>query len=282
MTVTEAQGNKDLIKVDRRAVVHPKAKLAPGVSIGPYAVIHEHVSIGEGTEIGAHCVIEGHTTIGRDCKIFSGAVIGSIPQDLKFKGEQSRLIIGDRNKIREYVTINPGTEGGGGKTVVGSDCLFMAYSHVAHDCIIGNNVILANSVALAGHILIEDRAIVGGLVGVHQFVRIGKLAMIGGCSRVVQDVPPYATCVGYPAKIFGVNSEGLKRAQLPHETKDTLHRAFKVLFYSKHSLPRGIESVEKQFDGTPELDHLLGFLRQSKRGICKSSSHQPNGHSDDR
>ncbi len=281
MTLAEAQ-EKNIIKVDRTALVHPKARLAPGVTIGPYAVIQEHVSIGEGTEVGAHCVIEGNTTIGRDCHIFTGAVIGSIPQDLKFKGEDSQLIIGDRNKIREYVTINPGTEGGGGKTVIGSDCLFMAYSHVAHDCLVGNQVVLANSVALAGHIVIEDKAIVGGLVGVHQFVRIGKMAMIGGCSRVVQDVPPFATCVGYPAKIYGVNSEGLKRANLPHDTKDRLHRAFKVLFYSKHSLPHGIAEAEKIADSFPELEHLLGFLRQSKRGICKSSVHQQNGQNEDR
>ena len=153
------------------AIVHPKAQLAAGVRVGPYAVIEEQVTVGPRTTIGAHCVLEGRTTIGADCQIFTGAVIGSIPQDLKYQGEESTLSIGDRNKIREYVTINPGTAGGGGKTVIGSDCLLMAYAHVAHDCIIGDRVIIANSAALAGHITIEDRAIVGGLVGIHQYVR---------------------------------------------------------------------------------------------------------------
>src|SRR3989338_6862944 len=181
------------------AIVHPGAQLADGVEIGPYTVIQEHVTLGPGTKVGAHCVVEGRTTIGADCELFSGAVVGSIPQDLKYAGEQSALIIGDRNKIREYVTINPGTEGGGGKTVIGSDCLLMAYSHVAHDCLIGNRVVIANSAALAGHIVVEARATIGGLVGIHQFVRIRALAFVGGCSRLSQDVPPYATVVGYPA-----------------------------------------------------------------------------------
>src|SRR3989338_2501782 len=218
------------------AIVDPQAELSSGVVVGPYAVIGPQVRVGPQTAVGAHCVLEGCTTIGADCQIFTGAVIGSIPQDLKYEGEKSELIIGDRNKIREYVTMNPGTSGGGGKTVVGSDGLFMAYSHVAHDCVLGDRVVLANSAALAGHITIEDRASVGGLVGIHQFVRVGTLAFIGGCSRVVQDVPPYSICVGYPAKVFGINSEGLKRAGMSAETKQRLHRAFKVLFNSKLSM----------------------------------------------
>jgi len=257
-------------QVHRTAIVHPKAQLAEGVTVGPYAVIEEHVSIGPGTHVGTHCVIEGQTTIGADCEIFTGAVIGSVPQDLKYRGEVSQLIIGDRNKIREYVTINPGTEGGGGKTTVGSDCLFMAYAHVAHDCLIGDHVVIANSAALAGHITIEDRAIVGGLVGIHQFVRVGTLAMIGGCSRVIQDIPPYATCVGYPAKIYGLNSEGLRRAGVSTESKDRLHRAFRVLFHSKLSMPHAIEQVGQAADSCVELQHLLNFIRQSKRGVCRA------------
>src|SRR3989338_2597498 len=209
------------------AIIHPKAKLGEGVSVGPYTVIGEHVTIGDGTAIGAHCVIDGRTTMGTDNQIFTGAVIGSIPQDLKYRGEETILVIGDRNKVREYVTINPGTEGGGGKTAIGSDCLLMAYAHVAHDCLLGDRVILANSVALAGHIHVEDGAIIGGLGGVAQFVRIGTLAIIGGCSRVIQDVSPYSTCVGYPAKVFGLNREGLKRAGVPSATVAQLHRAFR-------------------------------------------------------
>ena len=258
------------VTVHPTAIVHPRAKLGPGVVIGPYSVIQEHVTIGAGTRVGAHAVLEGHTLLGEDNEIFTGAVIGSIPQDLKYRGEHSTLTIGDRNKIREYVTINPGTEGGGGKTVIGSDCLFMAYSHVAHDCFIGNRVILANSAALAGHITIEVRAVVGGLVGLHQFVRVGTLAIVGGCSRVIQDVPPYSTCVGYPAKVFGLNIEGLRRAAVPTATRDRLHRAFKVLFNSKLSVSSAVKQLDGQAEACPELEHLLAFVRESKRGVCRA------------
>ncbi len=260
-------------EIHSTAVVHPKARLAEGVSIGPFSVIAEHVSIGAGTRIGAHCVIEGRTSVGAYCQLFTGAVIGSMPQDLKYRGENNELIIGDRNLIREYVTINPGTEGGGNKTVLGSDCLLMAYSHVAHDCIVGNHVVLANSAALAGHITVEDRAIIGGLVGIHQFVRVGTMAMVGGCSRVVQDVSPYAMVVGYPAKVFGLNNEGLRRAGVANEVKDQLHKAYKVLFYSKLSMSHALEEVVKTTQGaTVELTHLLDFIRHSKRGVCRASS----------
>jgi len=255
------------------AIVHSKARLEAGVSVGPYSVIGECVAIGSGTVIGAHCVIDGRTTMGRDNQVFTGAVIGSIPQDLKYRGEDTVLLIGDRNKIREYVTINPGTEGGGGKTVIGSDGLFMAYAHVAHDCLLGDRVVLANSVALAGHITIEDRAVIGGLVGVHQFVRVGTLSITGGCSRVIQDVPPYATCVGYPAKVFGVNSEGLRRAGVNEENRRALHHAFRILFHSKLSMSHALEQVAQEFGARvacAELQHLLDFIRQSKRGVCRA------------
>ena len=254
-------------QVHRTAIVHPKATLGPGVSVGPYTVVEEHVTVGARTRIGAHCVLEGRTTIGEECQIFTGAVIGSIPQDLKYRGEPSTLTIGDRNKIREYVTINPGTEGGGGRTTIGSDCLLMAYAHVAHDCTVGNHVIIANSAALAGHINIEDDAVIGGLVGIHQFVRVGRLAIIGGCSRVVQDIPPYSTCVGYPAAIFGVNREGLRRAGVSSDVQRRLHRAFRVLFYSKLAMSHALQEVAQTADRCPELQHLIAFIRASKRGI---------------
>ncbi len=253
------------------AIVHPDAALGRGVTVGPYAVIGAQVTVGAGTTVGAHCVLEGRTTLGEDNQIFTGAVIGSIPQDLKYHGEASTLSIGDRNQIREYVTINVGTEGGGNRTVIGSDCLLMAYSHVAHDCRLGDHVVLANSAALAGHITIEDRAIVGGLVGIHQFVRVGKLSMIGGCSRVVQDIPPYSTCVGYPAKVFGLNSEGLKRAGITQAAKERLHRAFRVLFYSQLSMSHAAANVAKDADHSPELQHLLTFIRTSQRGVCRAA-----------
>ena len=252
------------------AIVDAQADLAADVTVGPYAVIGSHVRVGARTVIGAHCVFEGYTTVGEDCQFFTGAVVGSIPQDLKYEGEKSELIIGDRNRIREYATLNPGTKGGGGKTVVGSDCLLMAYAHVAHDCILGDRVVLANSAALAGHIQIEDGAIVGGLVGIHQFVRVGTLAIIGGCSRVTQDVPPYSTCVGYPAKVFGLNTEGLRRANLPTETRESLHRAFRVLFHSGLSTGHALEQVAHDTNGCREVQHLLDFVRQSKRGVCRA------------
>ncbi len=252
------------------AIVHPKARLGAGVVVGPYAVITEHVTLGPRTTVGTHCVIEGRTTIGADCQLFTGAVIGSSPQDLKYHGEASTLTIGDRNQIREYVTINSGTEAGGKKTIIGSDGLFMAYAHVAHDCLVGNHVVLANSVALAGHIVLEDHTIIGGLVGIHQFVRVGTLAIVGRWSRVIQDIPPYATCVGYPAKVFGLNSEGLRRAGVSNETKQLLHHAFRVLFHSKLSMSHAIEQVAAGADHCPELQHLLAFIRDSKRGIARA------------
>jgi len=252
------------------AIVHPKARLSEGVAVGPYSIIQERVTIGPRTRIGAHCLIEGRTTIGADCEIFTGAVVGSIPQDLKYQGEESVLRIGDRNKIREYVTINPGTAGGGGKTVIGSDCFLMAYAHVAHDCLIGDHVIIANSAALAGHILVEDRAVIGGLVGIHQFVRIGTLAIIGGCSRVVQDIPPYATCVGYPATVFGLNVEGLRRAGVSAEVKRRLHHAFRILFHSQLAMRHALQQIAQDADHCSEITHLIEFIHRSKRGICRA------------
>lgn len=258
------------IEIHPTAIVHPKAVLGPGVVIGPYSLLGGHVRIGSKTRIGAHCVIEGNTTIGRDCDIFTGAVLGSPPQDLKYKGEPSSLTIGDRNKIREYVTMNTGTADGAGKTIVGNDCMFMAYAHVAHDCLLGDHVVMANSVALGGHIVVEDHAVIGGLVGVHQFVRIGVLAIIGGCSRVIQDVPPYSICVGYPAKVFGVNAEGLKRAGVSKNAKEHLHRAFRILFRSKHAISRATEEVAQNADHCVEVQQLVSFIRNSKRGICRA------------
>jgi UDP-N-acetylglucosamine acyltransferase len=258
------------VEIHPTALVHPKAQLGKGVCIGPYTVIGEHVTIGPQTRIGAHCLIEGRTTLGAKNEVFTGTVIGSIPQDLKYRGEPSVVIIGDRNTIREHVTINLGTSGGGGKTVVGSDCLLMAYAHVAHDCLIGHHVVLANSATLAGHILVEDRAVVGGLVGIHQFVRVGTLSIIGGCSRVIQDIPPYSTCVGCPAQVFGVNTEGLRRAHISKETRDRLHRAFRLLFHSKLSMGHAIEQLAEEANHCSEVQQMLSFIRNSKRGVCRA------------
>ena len=252
------------------ALVDPRAQLAEGVEIGPYTIVGPHVVIGRGTTIGSSCVIDGRTTIGADCRIFAGAIIGSIPQDLKYQGEPSQLIIGDRNRIREYVTMNPGTSGGGSKTILGDDNLIMAYAHIAHDCLIGHHVIIANNGSLAGHIVVEDRAILGGLAAVHQFVRLGTLAIVGGCSKVVQDVPPYSTCDGHPARVYGLNVEGLRRARVTPATRSQLKRAFRLLFQSQLTFEHAIGRVEREVERGAEVQHLLDFVRTSKRGLCRS------------
>lgn len=256
------------MKIHPTAVVSKNAKLADGVEVGLCSIIGDNVSIAEGTKIGAFCVIEDNTKIGKRCNIFTGAVIGSIPQDLKYKGEISFLEIGDDNIIREYCTFNPGTSEGG-KTIIGNNNLFMAYSHVAHDCIIGNNCIIANNGTLAGHVAIEDQAIVGGLVAIHQFVRVGKLSIIGGCSKVVQDIPPYSTCDGHPAKVYGLNLVGLKRAGLNQQAIDELSHAYKAIFNSGLSIKHAIREIEIKTKSIQEVRYLIDFIKNSKRGVCR-------------
>ncbi len=255
--------------IHRTADVHPAAKLAAGVTVGPYTVIGPEVTIHEDVSIGSHCVIDGTTTIGRGCRIFSGAVIGSIPQDKKHRVEDRvLLLIGENNVIREYVTVNPGTIEGGGKTVIGDNNLLMAYSHVAHDCTIGNNCVMANAGTLAGHVTLEDSAIVGGLTAVHQFVRLGKLSIVGGCSKVVQDVPPFSMCDGHPAKVYSINFVGLRRLKTAPDILQTLRKAFKVLFYSGLSKSHAVARIEQELPHCPEVDHLLSFIKTTKRGLC--------------
>lgn len=251
------------------AIIHKKAKLAENVEVGPYAVIDEFVSIGAGTKIGAHCVITGQTIIGKECRIFSSAVVGSPPQDLKFKGEQSYLEIGEGNTIREFCTINPGT-GEGGLTKIGSHNLFMAYAHVAHDCQVGNYNIIANCGTLAGHVVLEDHILLSGLVAVHQFVRVGKLAIVGGCSKVVQDIPPFATADGHPARVYGLNLVGLKRNNIPRQTIQELARAFKILFVSRVSMKKALENLTAQKPFCEEVTYLINFIKNSSRGVTRS------------
>lgn len=250
------------------AIVNPCAKLAKNVEIGPYSIIGPNVSIDEGTIIGTNCVIDGNTTIGKNCRIFTGAVIGSIPQDLKFKGEETFLEIGDNNIIREYVTINLGTKATG-KTVIGNNNLIMAYSHIAHDCRIGNEVIIANVGTLAGHVTIEDKAVIGGMVAIHQFVRVGTLSIIGGCSKVIQDIPPYSTCDGHPAKFYGLNVTGLRRAGIKLEVRNALKIALKILFKSQLSISSALEEIEKRFSSYKEIKYLINFVKNSQRGVCR-------------
>lgn len=255
-------------KIHPTAIVSQEVSLGEGVEVGPYTIIADNVSIGEGTSIGAHCIIERGTTIGRRCQIFTGAILGSLPQDLKYKGEASFLEIGDGNIIREYVTINPGTEKDS-KTVVGSYNLIMAYSHIAHNCLIGDNCIVANAGTLAGYVTIEDRAVVGGLAAIHQFTRVGSLAIIGGCSKVVSDVPPYSTCDGHPARVYGLNLVGLRRQGIDGESIRQLSHAFKRLFNSGLSIRHALENLSKENYTSKEVSHLIEFIKGSKRGICR-------------
>lgn len=257
------------------AVISKKAKLADDVIIGPGAVVTDDVTIGKGCVIGAHCVIDGNTTIGQRCRIFTGAIIGSIPQDLKYKGEKTLLQIGDDNIIREYCTLNVGTIESG-KTVLGNGNLLMAYSHIAHDCIVGNGCIIANNGTLAGHVTVEDKAVVGGLVAIHQFVTVGKLSIIGGCSKVVQDVVPFATCDGHPAKIFGLNLIGLRRAGVSSADMKILGHAFKILFNSGLSIKHATEEIQSQASSSTEVAYLVDFIKNSQRGICHSSKKAHN------
>ncbi|MFH1876670.1 MAG: acyl-ACP--UDP-N-acetylglucosamine O-acyltransferase [Candidatus Omnitrophota bacterium] len=255
-------------KIDSRALVSPKAVLGRGVVVGPYAVIGDNVTIGSGTVIDSFAQVLGNTHVGEDCRIFSYAVLGSITQDLKYKGERSYLAIGSRNIIREFVTMNSGTEKDS-KTVVGDDNLFMVYSHVAHDCVVGNGNVFANNATLAGHVAIENKSIIGGLSAIHQFCRVGSHAIIGGCSKVVQDIPPYSMCDGHPALVRGLNIVGLRRAKFSLASITKLKKAFKILFFDNHPFAHAKELVKKELSSSAEITYLLEFISSSKRGIGK-------------
>jgi len=252
------------------AIVDPKAEISEGVEIGPFSIIEKGVSLGEETKIGPHVIIREGTRIGKGCRIFQFASIGEAPQFSGYKGEKTLLEIGDQNIIREFVTLHRGTIKGGGKTVIGNENFLMAYSHVAHDCQIGNGVVMANGATLAGHIMIEDYAIIGGLVAIHQFCRVGSHALIGGVSGVLLDVPPYSKAHGDPAKLFGLNSVGLKRANFSEETLKAIKKAYRIIFRSSLTLEKAIKRVgEDEISKTPEVQHLLHFIQHSKRGIAR-------------
>ena len=251
------------------AVVDKHAELDSSVEVGPFAVIGPQVKIGRGTRIGAHAVIEGDTTIGKDNHIFQFAALGAIPQDLKYAGEPTRLEIGDHNQIREFATVHLGTAGGGGVTRIANHCLLMANSHIAHDVKLGDACILANSSALAGHVVVEDRVIFGGLSAVHQFTRIGRLAFVSGGAMVTQDVPPYVTVQGDRAEVVGINTVGLTRAHFKDEAQARVKNAFKILYRSKLGFREAIAHVRAEHGGFEEIDHLVAFLENSERGIAR-------------
>lgn len=251
------------------ALVHPGAQLADDVTIGPFAVIGEHVVVGAGTRIDGHAMVEGRTTIGADCHIFPFGSIGQPPQDLKYEGEPTRLVIGNHNVCREYVTLNLGTASGGGATVIGDHNFFMAYVHVAHDCHIGHHAVLANAATLAGHVSIGDWATVGGLVAVHQFVRIGAHAMIGGSSGLGQDVPPHLIAAGRPATLYGLNAIGLKRRGYSDERVQALKQAYQMLFRSKLKRKEAIKEVKAKWSENPDVMAMVEFIERSERGVCR-------------
>ncbi len=260
--------NKVVAFIHNTAVVSPSARIGKNVEIGPYAVIGDHVEIGDGTKIGPHAVIHDYTTIGKDCHIFQSASVGEVPQDLKFKGEVSYTVIGDRTSIREFATIHRAT-GEGEVTRIGDDCLLMAYTHVAHNCVLGNRIIMSNAAMIAGHGIIEDRAVIGGMAGIHQFVKIGRNAMVGGLSKLVQDVVPYTIVDGRPAKAVGLNSVGISRAGIPLESRRNIKKAYKILYRSGLNVTQAIAVIEQEVDSCEEVDHFLRFLRNAERGICR-------------
>jgi len=252
--------------IHRTALVDPKAQVGQDVSIGPYAIIGPRVTVGDGCTVNAHAVLERNVKLGAGVKLGYGAVIGNDPQDLKYQGEETWVEVGDGTIIREYCTINRGTSATG-KTTIGERCFLMSYVHVAHDCVIGNDVIIANSVQMAGHVTIDDRAIISGLVPIHQFVRIGTFAFVGGGSRVNQDVPPYTKAVGNPVHLYGLNSVGLQRASFSPEVKLALKRAYRLLFNSDLTVTQGIARARAELSVGPEVEIFLRFIEGSQRGV---------------
>ena len=262
-----------MTQIHATALVDPKAELAENVTVGPYAVIGPHVRIGEGSSIGAHGVVEGHTTIGRDNRIFQFTSIGGAPQDKKYAGEPTRLVIGDGNTLREFVTINTGTVQDAGLTVLGDDNWIMAYVHIAHDCQVGSHTIIANATQLGGHVHLGDWAFLGGLSGVHQFVRVGAHAMTGFQTRLSQDLPPYVTAAGNPAAATGINAEGLRRRGFTPERIAQVKQMHKLLYRQGLTLAAGITAIEAlrgQLDGSEaDLALMLDFLALAERGIVR-------------
>jgi UDP-N-acetylglucosamine acyltransferase len=251
------------------AIIHPGAKIAADVEVGPFSIIGEHVEIGEGSVVASHCVIKGHTSIGRENRIFQFASIGEVPQDKKYAGEPTRLEIGDRNTIREYCNFSIGTVQDAGVTRIGNDNWFMAGIHIGHDCQVGNNTIMANNAILGGHVHVGDYVILGGMAAVHQFVVIGAHSMAGGGSIITQDIPSYVMCSGHPAVPHGINSEGLRRRGFSAEAITQIKRAYKTIYRQNLSLEEARANIAAAAVDTPELKVLLDFFAASTRGIIR-------------
>lgn len=256
------------VTVHASAVVAPEAELGAEVCIGPFCVVGPNVRLGDGVTLRSHVNVEGHTTLGAGCEVWPFASVGSKTQDLKFKGGAPRLNVGERTVIRECATLSCATDDGDA-TQVGAGCLIMAYCHVAHDCIVGDRVIMANGVTLAGHVMIEDDAILGGLTGIHQFVRIGRMSILGGFTKAVKDIPPYMMADGDPLKVFGPNKVGLERHGVAADTQKALKAAYKLVFRSDVTTAQALGRIEAELTPSPELRHFVEFIRASERGIAK-------------
>jgi UDP-N-acetylglucosamine acyltransferase len=256
-------------RIHKTALIDRQAEIDSDVEIGPYSVIGAGVRIGQQTRVASHVVIEGRTSVGQGNTIYQFATIGSRPQDLKYRGEASELIVGNHNTIREYVSLNPGTAGGVMVTRVGDHNLLMMHCHIAHDCLIGSHNIIANGATLGGHVMVQDYVIVGGLVGIHQFARIGSGSILGAGSMVSKDVPPFCNATGDRARLRGLNLEGLKRRGFTTTAIDALKKAYRIIFQSKLKTKDALEKVRREVSPTAEIDILLAFIAQSQRGICR-------------
>ena len=253
-------------RIHSSAIISPEAELGSDVEVGPFAIIGENCVVGDGCVIAPRATLERNVTLGANVRVGIGTVLGGLPQDLKFAGEETTVEIGEGTVIREYTTINRGTAQSF-KTSVGKNCLLMSYVHLGHDCHIGNNVILSNVVQLAGHVTIEDRAIISGLSAAHQFVRIGRQSFIGGCSRVSKDIPPFLKAVGNPVKLYGLNTVGLQRGGMEEATIRELKRAYRLLFRSDLNISQAMEQVQNELDPLPEVQELVRFVEASERGV---------------
>tara|TARA_B100001287_G_scaffold54147_1_gene42796 strand:- start:1134 stop:1907 length:774 start_codon:yes stop_codon:yes gene_type:complete len=253
-------------KIHQTAIISSKSIIGKNVFIGPYCIIDDDVIIGDNTRIDAHTIIRSYTTVGQNCHIFSNCVIGEIPQDKKFEGEKSKLVIGDNTVVREFCTLNRGTKDSG-LTKIGSDCLLMAYVHVGHDCLVSDNIILANGVQLGGHVEIQKYAIVGGLTPVHQFCKIGEHSLVGGGLRVVQDIPPFIIANGQPLKFSGINALGLRRRKFSVTQRTNIKKAYKILYNSNMNTSQALEKIKKDFSSQNEISTIISFINDSSRGL---------------
>ena len=253
-------------KIHHTAIISSKSIIGKNVFIGPYCIIDDDVIIGDNTRIDAHTIIRSYTTIGQNCHIFSNCLIGEIPQDKKFEGEKSKLVIGDNTIIREFCTLNRGTKDSG-LTKIGSDSLLMAYVHVGHDCLVSDNIILANGVQLGGHVEIQKYAIVGGLTPVHQFCKIGEHSLVGGGLRVVQDIPPFIIANGQPLKFSGINALGLRRRKFSVTQRTNIKKAYKILYNSNMNTSQALEKIKKDFSSQKEISTIISFINASSRGL---------------